>query len=134
MYYVCMYLLPRMLDSLALQYSRYYVSFIHLTRHSLICQKNEDVIFSSLATIQLHLTSIFKEMNTIAPTKSCAYSLPARSEFKATSFLLCVKKLPRKSFGILVASVNGKKCPQPRAPGVCDFKELSIREQIVDRP
>ena len=83
------------------------------------------VLFDMLTTVELHLTSLFKEMNTIAPTKSYANSLPERNEFKTTSFLLCLKKLPRKSFGILVASVNGKNCPQPRASSVCDFKELS---------
>ena len=87
--------------------------------------KNEDVTSSSLTTVELHLTSLFKEMNTVAPTKSCANSLPARNEFKATSFLLYLKKLPWKSFGITVVSINGKHCPQPRAPSVCDFKELS---------
>ena len=56
--------------------------------------KNEDVTHSSLTTVELHLISLFKEMNTLAPTKSCADSLPARNEFKVTSFLLYLKKLP----------------------------------------
>ena len=44
--------------------------------------------------------------------------------FKARLFLLYLKKLPWKSFGIFVTSENGKNCPQPRAASVSDFKEL----------
>ena len=80
-------------------YSRMYVCMYVLRTDHIFHQvlfdmpKNEDVT-SSLTTVELHLTSLFKEMNTVAPTKSCADSLPARNEFKATSFLLYLKKLP----------------------------------------
>ena len=107
-------------------YSRMYVLRMDHIFHQVLFDmpKNEDVT-SSLTTAELHLTSLFKEMNTVAPTKSCVDSLPAKNEFKATSFLLYLKKLPLKSFRIMVASVNGKHCPLPRAPSVCDFQELS---------
>ena len=48
---------------------------------------------SSLTSVELHLTSLFTEMNTIAPPKSCVNSLLVRNEFKATLFLLCLKKI-----------------------------------------
>ena len=44
------------------------------------------------------------------------------SEIRQPYFYCALKKLPWKSFGILVDSVNGKYCPQPRASLVCDFK------------
>ena len=80
-------------------------------------------------------------MNTIAPPNSYVNRLHARKEFKATLFLLRFQQLPWKAFGILVASLNGKNCQQPRVPRVCDFKELlkellqtiSIREHPEDR-
>ena len=84
----------------------------------LLCASNMKNFFAYVSRIALNPTPI-------APPKSCVNSLPARNEFKATLFLLCLKKLPWNSFGILVASVNGKNCPQPRASRVCDFKELS---------
>ena len=79
-------------------------------------------------------------MNTIAPTKSCVNNLPAGNEFKASLFLLCLKKLHWKSFGILVASVNAKTCPELRASSVSDtivlanyFNTSTSRRQIVDK-
>lgn len=55
-------------------------------------------------------------MNAIAPPKSYwVKSLPVRNEFKATLFLQCLINFPLKSIGILVASVNGKNCPQLQA-------------------
>ena len=74
-------------------------------------------------------------MNTIAPPKSCVNNLPARNEFKASSFLLCLKKLHWKSFGILVASVNGKTCAELRASSVSDTIAItiSIRQHPEDR-
>ena len=36
-------------------------------------------------------------MNTIEPPKSCVNNLPARNDFKASLFLLCLKKLSWKS-------------------------------------
>ena len=80
---------------------------------------------SSLTSVELHLTLLFIEMNTKAPTKSCVNSFPTRIKFKITLFLLCLKKLLRKSFGILAASANRKNCSQPRVSSVCNFKELS---------
>ena len=96
---------------------------------------------SFLTSVELHWTLLFTEMNTIAPPKSWANSLTSKNEFRATSFLLCLKNLPWKSFGILVAFVNRKNCSQPRASRVCDFKEMSkslsqtmlIREHPEDR-
>ena len=86
---------------------------------------NEDVISSSLTSVELHLTSFFTEMNTIAPPKSCVNNLLDRNVFKATLFLVCLKVLPWKFLGVLVAPVNGKIYLQPRAFSVCDFQELS---------
>ena len=90
---------------------------------------------SSLTSVELHLTSLFTEMNNVAPPKSCVNSLPVRNEFNATLFLLCLKKLSWKSFGILVASINGKNCPQPWAWHVCDFKgQRAGSWQICEHP
>ena len=44
----------------------------------------------------LLLTSLFREMNTIAPPKSCVNSLPGRNEFKATFFIWNFKKIVLK--------------------------------------
>ena len=61
--------------------------------------KNEELMSSLLATIELNLTSLITEIDTIATPISCVKSLPARNEFKATSFHLCLKKLPCHSIG-----------------------------------
>ena len=78
-----------------------------------------------MTSVDLHLTPLFTEINKIAPPKPCLKSSPARNEFRATLFLLSLKKFPWKSFGVLVASVNGKNCPKPLSSSGCDFKELS---------
>ena len=52
---------------------------------------------SLMTSVDLHLTPLFTEMNKTAPPKSCLKSSPARNEFKATLFLLCLKKFPWKS-------------------------------------
>ena len=92
-------------------------------------------IFANISRIAL--ISLFTEMNTIAPPKSCVNSLPASNEFKVTKFLLCLKKILWKSFGILVAFVNWKNCQQPRASRVCNFKlskYLSQTRSIPEHP
>ena len=40
-------------------------------------------------------------------------------------YFYCALKMPWKAFGILVASVNGKKYSQPRASRACDFTGFS---------
>ena len=57
--------------------------------------KTEDAISLLLTSIELHLNSLFTEMNAIATPKSCVNRLPARNESKATLFHLYLKKLPR---------------------------------------
>ena len=48
---------------------------------------------SSLTSVELHLTSLFTEISTIAPPKSYVNSLSVRNEFNTTLLLLCLKKL-----------------------------------------
>ena len=50
---------------------------------------------SFLTSVELHLTSLFTEMNIMTePSKSCwVKSLPVRNDFKATLFALCFKKI-----------------------------------------
>ena len=99
----------------------------HTFHHQVLCDMPKkcrcNIFFANVSGIALNFTVHRIEYN--STNKIYVNSLPARNEFKAALFRLCLKKLPWKSFGILVAYVNGKKCPQPRASGVCDFKELS---------
>ena len=46
--------------------------------------KKEDVISSSLKSVDLPLPSLLTEMNAVAPLKSCVESLPVRNKFKST--------------------------------------------------
>ena len=69
------------------------------------------------------------KLRKLSPTKEALelhilHSVRAAGRIWGVPYLLYLKKLPWKSFRIMVASINGKHCPQPRAPGVCDFKEL----------
>ena len=46
--------------------------------------KKEEVISSSLKSVDLPLTSLLTEMNAVAPRKSCVERLPVRNKFKST--------------------------------------------------
>ena len=68
----------------------------------------------------------------------CKENLPAINN--ATLFLLCHRKLLWKSFSILVASVNGKNCPQRRSSRNViskncqnSYRKLSIPEHPENR-
>ena len=68
--------------------------------------KTEDAISLLLTSLELHLNSLFTEMNAIATPKSCVNRLPARNESKATLFHLYLKKLPRKTIGCFFKQKN----------------------------
>ena len=91
---------------------------------------------SSLTLIELHLTSLFIEMNIIAPPKSCINSLPVEMSSKLPYFYCALKDCLGSPLLDWLLLYMEKNCSQSRDSKQISkqlSQSMSIRERPEDR-